>query len=520
MNDSGGSRLSRRTFIGLGVGVAAVAVSPLGLAACSSDGVARQAAGAGSLPTLETITAQNGVLSTTLTCQRSVVEVGGQSMTLATYGGQVPGPLLRLSPGDSLQIKLDNQLPGSSSQQQSTAGNSEHSVHKLQAGQTDLTNMHTHGLHVSPAGNSDNVFLEAGSGQSIDYKIDIPSNHWGGLNWYHPHRHGTVFSQVASGMAGPLIISGEIDQVPEVADATEQILVLQNIRPTAAALKAQRAPDHSAKKLSMVAASNPFVTNGVVNPTLEMNPGEVQRWRILNADAVNEYVLQLRDANGQTVKGGLNVLAFDGLTLPRMLTMDKRNIVPGNRFDILVQAPKSEGTFTLVGAQAPNFRTGDITFLTVNVSGKPRSMSLPRERALPAALSPIKAEEVNRKREIVYGGPTVGGRSPMTINGLSFNDGNPDTQVVQLGDVEEWTIHNKSVPDNPHFFHIHTNPYMVVGINGEPDTAPAYWDVFSIPTGGSITVRMRFTDFAGKTVQHCHLLPHEDAGMMGIVEIV
>ena len=89
------------------------------------------------------------------------------------------------------------------------------------------TNLHTHGLHVSPGGNSDNVFLTVAPGEARPYEIRVPGDHPGGIFWYHPHRHGGVAQQVRGGMAGMIVVRGEIDRVKEVRDAKERIMVLQ-----------------------------------------------------------------------------------------------------------------------------------------------------------------------------------------------------------------------------------------------------------------------------------------------------
>jgi FtsP/CotA-like multicopper oxidase with cupredoxin domain len=103
------------------------------------------------------------------------------------------------------------------------------------------------------------------------------------------------------------------------------------------------------------------------------------------------------------------------------------------------------------------------------------------------------------------------------INGRAFGHHRIDHQV-KLGTVEDWVITNNAGMDHP--FHIHTNHFQVVSRNGQPEPLLAWKDVVNIPAYETVTIRIPFRDFAGKTVYHCHILDHEDQGMMGIVEII
>ena len=461
------------------------------------------------LPQPELRAATGGVLATSLECQTAEIQVGSSSIRTVTYEGAVPGPTLRLNPGDVLELRLDNRLEDSGGGMGQGHGNG------MMGAVGAATNLHTHGLHVSPTGNSDNVFLNVAAGESQDYVIEIPEDHWGGLNWYHPHRHGTVSVQVLGGMAGALIIGGPLDEVQQIKDAREQMLVLQRIQ-TGPPMIARMSAMHDNRFLSLAGWDTQFTTNGAVNPTLTMQPGEVQRWRILNADAIDYFDLALVDAEGRTIKDGLKFLARDGITLPRLESRDSQVMVPGNRFEVLVAAPSSTGRFTLTGRAVPGFGRPDITFLTVDVSGDPVEMSLPDE--LPSQLEPIGEAEVTVRKTVKFGSWT----NSMVVNGESFQEG-PNEMDLEIGTVAEWTVQNLS--DQDHAFHIHTNPFYVVAENGKPLDSPGFYDVYPIPpakgpdTPGSITIRMRPERFRGRIVQHCHILPHEDAGMMGVVNL-
>lgn len=165
------------------------------------------------LPQPKAIKSADGALVVTLTATPGVVDMGApKPVTTFTYDNVVPGHTWDVKPGDTLKIDLVNQLPELPS---STT------MSMTRPHLWTTTNLHTHGLHVSPSGNSDNVFLEIPPGATQHYEIAIPDNHPGGLFWYHPHKHGGVCQQVRGGMAGALIVRGEIDEVPEIKAAKE-----------------------------------------------------------------------------------------------------------------------------------------------------------------------------------------------------------------------------------------------------------------------------------------------------------
>ena len=145
----------------------------------------------------------SGLIEVELEAQEGWLDVGGQSAYLYGFNGQIPGPILEARPGDQVRIRFRNSLP-------------------------EPTSLHYHGLHVPPTGNADNGFLEIATGESLTYEFDLPASHPGGTFWYHPHMHGSVARQVSRGLAGVFLVRGELDQIPEIADAPEAVLVLQD----------------------------------------------------------------------------------------------------------------------------------------------------------------------------------------------------------------------------------------------------------------------------------------------------
>jgi FtsP/CotA-like multicopper oxidase with cupredoxin domain len=226
-----GWRFSRRAFLrtGLGVGTALLlpnlpgSISVAGAAAAHDhEPVNRDEGSIDFKPGAPFVEPEirrsaNGELNTTLRMQYAYKNIGGQRLYVRTYEGTVPGPTLRLKPGDVLRIKLINGMPPNRDQAP---------IDHLLPHQFNITNFHSHGLHVSPSGISDNVMRIMEPGESYDIEIAIPSDHIPGTNWYHPHAHGSADVQIASGAVGALIIEGDFADVPEIAAAQERLLVL------------------------------------------------------------------------------------------------------------------------------------------------------------------------------------------------------------------------------------------------------------------------------------------------------
>ncbi|MCC6315171.1 MAG: multicopper oxidase domain-containing protein, partial [Thermomicrobiales bacterium] len=203
------------------------------------------------------------------------------------YAGRIPGPTLRFRPGDTVRVLLRNNLGG------------------------DQTNLHVHGLHVSPQGNGDNVFVTLDNGQNFQYAYAIPANHPGGTFWYHPHHHGDAQEQVGAGLAGAIVIDGALDAVPGVAGLPERMFVLQG-------------PETRA-------GESIYTVNGAANPEAAIRPGQTQRWRLANMSANSHFHLQL---DGHQ----FHVIANDGNALPETRPVDTLMLAPGQRADALVQA--------------------------------------------------------------------------------------------------------------------------------------------------------------------------------------
>jgi FtsP/CotA-like multicopper oxidase with cupredoxin domain len=518
-------RLSRRAFVRTGAGLGAAWLLPgtppliVGVQAqthspapAASDEVWKSFKPGAPLVEPEVRRSSNGVLETTLRMRYAWKDIGGYRLYMRTYEGTIPGPTLRVKPGDTLRIKLVNDLPPN---RDPTPAN--HSVpHNF-----NTTNFHSHGLHVSPDGIADNVMRTMEPGGSYDIEIAIPADHVPGTNWYHPHHHGSADVQLASGCVGALIIEGDFAGVPEITAARERTLVMtEPVFDAFGTIEdfATIFPEGSQRFLAI---------NGVREPTITMRPGEVQRWRVVHAGWQDDIFVELA---GHT----LNPIARDGIALSRMGLSIPRHLegtagnpnavlfAPGQRVDLLVKAG-APGTYALQaipynqGYQSP---TGPLA--RVIVEGDPLPMNLPAKLPpLPEKL--IGDEELTGRRTLTFSAslpeaPDSGHwrEYHFMIDDKRFDPNRVD-QRVRLGAVEEWTIVNAHGHD--HVFHIHINDMLVTKVNGQSLDEPIWVDTAILPRNGSITFRSRFVDYTGKYMLHCHMMNHEELGMMQVVEV-
>jgi len=418
------------------------------------------------------IVSSNRVLKTTLTASTALVKLGGKEVLARVYDGSYIPPTLRVRPGDRIRLKLVNKLDAP-------------------------TNLHYHGLDVSPLGNSDNVFIHLMPSETFDYEVDIPRNQNPGLYWYHPHAHGLSESQVGGGMSGGLIVEGILDPFPALRGIKERVMLLKESEIDGDQISQKDDPAKSTRTL-----------NGLIDPTIKIFQGETQFWRIGNIGANAYYHLQLE---GHT----FYKIAQDGNRMNQVVEAKEIILPPGSRIEVLVRGGW-RGTYKF---KSLAFNTGpqgdqnpEVTLATVIVEGPPRKpVSLP-DRLLPVA--DLRKQRIANKREIVY----TESPGKFFINGKQFDMNRIDT-TVNLGDVEEWTIRNES--DEMHTFHIHQLNFQVIEVNGQPMPFTGMQDNVNVPVRGEVKILAPFTDpvIVGKFVYHCHILSHEDKGMMAVIEV-
>lgn len=486
------------------------------------------------------IVLQGGVLSTTLDVRYADNTIGGDPVRLRSYNGQLIGPTLRAKPGDVLRIRLDNHLPATLAPATASTPPGGHGHRRAAPAAThaghhtgdinrphgfNVTNLHTHGLHVSPAGNSDNVLVEVGPGQSFDYTIAIGPGHPPGTFWYHAHKHGLVAIQLASGMQGALIVEGDLDDVPEIAAAEEQILVFQQIPYDESAVGVVEDFDASFGPGKWQTLGRFTTINGQVTPVIRMAPGELQRWRMVHGGVRESLRLKLDGHQFQEI-------ALDGITTGKLTPKDTVDLEPGYRSDVLVQASNSPGRYLLrdepLAARAALLAEDEPEkyLAVVEVAGAAKAMPLPDPALLTPLLRyrPIDPEELTGFQTVVLNidlrPATIGLPNEFQVNYRDFDPSAPPRQL-RLGKVEEWLLKSDFVN---HPFHVHVNPFQIVSIKNpqgqELLTEPVWKDTILIHEGERITVRTRYERLLGKFPLHCHILDHEDQGMMEMLEIV
>src|SRR3954452_19734511 len=321
----------------------------------------------------------NGVLSTTLRVGYAYRQIEGVRLYVRSYEGGSPGPTLRMKPGDTLRIKLINDLPPNRDFLPSDIS---------QPHMFNNTNFHFHGSHASPAGIADNVMRSMTPGHAYDIEIKLPDDHTKGTYWYHPHHHGSADIQMSSGMVGAVVIEGDFADVPEIAAARERLLVLTQVVCDANGMV------EDFETLFPETATRFLAINGQRRPMIEMRPGEVQRWRILNAAYQDDMLLDLE-------KHDLHAVSYDGIQLGTMQHLKQVLIAPGQRADLLVQAGPA-GTYALNAApydQGHPSPTGPLARLVV--SGAPMDMKLPGELPRPP-LQTIKDSEITNCRTMTF----------------------------------------------------------------------------------------------------------------------
>ncbi|MDD7942684.1 multicopper oxidase family protein [Actinomycetospora lutea] len=489
-----GPTVSRRQALGL-IGVGAVAVTA-GVTGWATSGtpLARPTGPipptGESLRTPADLTSSRGRLAVELTAAPGA-SLAGYPATAWGYNGSSPGPTLRVRPGDELAVRLRNGLD-------------------------QPTNLHTHGLRVSAEGNSDNPFIHIAPGQVFDYRIAIPTAHPAGTFWYHPHAHGHVADQLFAGLAGALIV----DASDEPAVSADRVLLITDTTLTSAG------PATADTTSRMVGRQGELLLlNGQHQPVIPAATGDLQRWRLVNATTSRTLTLRL-DAHP------LTRIALDGITLPVATTDETVRLAPGNRADVLVR-PERSGTFTLAATTDPRGAMGMMAGAAVGgetqplaalaTSGPARTPSaLP---TFPSGPAPVTGATTGARRltfTMGMGGGMSGGMGSggpgmsFGFDGRSFDPARTD-QIVAVGAVEEWTLTNPTPMAHP--FHLHVWPFELLADSaGSPPTGTLQ-DVVLVPAGGWVRLRIPFTALPGRSVYHCHILDHEDAGMMATITV-
>ena len=434
---------------------------------------------------------KDGVLQTAISVDYLMGKLDNKSIISMVYNGSIPGPALHVYPGDRVEIDLINNL-------------------------NESTNLHFHGLHVSPGNNSD------GSERIMYFLMLLLVRHSIILSIFQKiifqDRIGIIhifinflmdkFRQVCLAC---LLLKGLEKLLPEpLQNITTRTFAMRDIPFDQAYLTTEHS-QHSMSNTNTGIERN--TVNGEVNPVINITSGETQLWRFANIGPENELGVQLP---GQT----FHVIAEDGNPVWEVWENDTLFLPSGKRFDVLVTAT-GNGSIPLNNTFAEPYGTLNHNIIaTVNIQDNQKDVE--HVNIIPTSLrfkEDLNLENITNYRVLNFSSNDVDWI--YKINNKTF-DHNRIDQTVKLGTVEEWKLVNLDGVNttNIHPFHIHVNDFQVISVNGKPYDARGLQDTVIIPTGGEVVIRIPFKDFVGKTVYHCHLMFHGDFGMMGIVEMV
>lgn len=445
----------------------------------------------------KTISSQDGLLELNLEAAIKPVNLLDRKAYLINYNGQIPAPRLQVAAGDTIRINLTNHL-------------------------AQPTNLHFHGLHVTPNGRGDNSFLHIHPGEKLTYEFTIPKNHRAGTFWYHPHHHHYAASQLFGGLAGLLIVRGELDEIPEIKAAKIEYLILQDF-----------AFDRNGQLLSpfpmelMQGREGNFLTvNGQIQPNFSIAKNGLLRLRLLNASSSRFYRLSLENHL-------FYLIATDQGAISQPIEITELLLTPGERAEVLIRGNQSEGKYRLFNLpynrggmgmgmmeghqRGRNRRNENTSPVLATFSYQGSSKPLP----LPSQLIPVESLPTPKTVRRLEFSMSMGRGMNMAFlfNGQVYDQDRID-RTVKLNTIEDWELVNLDPHGMDHPFHIHTNPFQVISRNGKPESERMWKDTILVPGGEVVRIRIPFRDFTGKTVYHCHILDHEDLGMMGIVNII
>jgi suppressor of ftsI len=480
-------------------------IRPVALMVLASlSGLAMTGMPAQSLSNPPQLRATDHILSLTLHAA-----ITGEGRDSFYFNAQATAPTLRLSPGDQLKITYINDLP-TKLQERCLIGPC-----------MDMTNLHFHGLTVSPDRPQDDVLdMMAMPGQTLSYTVHIPKDHPPGLYWYHTHPHGESYQQALDGMSGALVIEGIESYYPELVGLPEQILIVRGLSiaddPQAADLKqrVEVSPDICGEAAG--APTEVYTVNGALRPQIEIAAGERQFWRLVNATADRYLDLELEGAT-------FEIVAMDGMPIVRhdpahrMRIVDHILLPPAGRLEAIVIGPTGPAHAHLTSRCVNTGPDGDPNpaMILADIVARPAGPSTARVPA--SSLKPdLKTVDVSAEEKMPpqFTVTFTEDKHGFYINGQKFTlDAEPMVRV-KIGSYRHWRIVNVSAELHP--MHIHQVHFLVYAENDKPIAAPLWLDTVNVPTGGTVDVIMDFTDpvIRGMSVFHCHLLNHEDKGMM------
>ncbi len=406
----------------------------------------------------------------------------GTTSGVWAYNGTVPGPTLEVHEGDHVVVHFLNRLP-------------------------ETSGIHWHGMHL-PADMDGGPMQPVPAGGTYDYVFTVPVG-TAGTYWYHPHPDARTGHQIARGLYGALIVRPAHDPLP--ASIAERLLVLSDNRLGADGeldFPEPLSPRGQADEVNG-REGDLLLVNGRAAPTISIRSGEVQRWRVINASASRVYRLAIP---GHTL---LHV-GSDGGLFERPVAVPEIVVASSERVEILVRGEGPPGTSTTLQAlpydrYVPQTRPASWNvardLLTLRTSGGPPAAPV----ALPATLRPVPALDT-----ALVTATRVVSLSQGMINGRTMDMTRADV-TAPLGATEIWQVENLVGMDHP--FHLHGFRFQVLDRDGVPEPYRSWKDVVNVRRHETVRLVVRYDDFAGRWMFHCHILDHEDHGMMGVLDV-
>jgi FtsP/CotA-like multicopper oxidase with cupredoxin domain len=489
----------------------------------------------------------NGMLAVALSFQTRTDEHGRRIFCFMTPDG-LQNPTLHVMPGDTLAITVTNNTP---------SGIDQMGIDPPHCGSPTMSsssvNIHFHGTNVAPACGADDVLKTLiNSGETFEYRFTIPIDEPPGLYWYHPHVHGTADLLAMGGATGALIVGGIEKLQPAVAGMPSRIFLVRDQRPLAGddddctVSNPTGAVPNRDVSVNFVPNDSSRVAGNVVyaKGRIAVRPGTREFWRIGNLSA--DTILDLQLLYGG-VPQALEIIAIDGVpvnsqdaTEPgRPLRVTRFRLPTASRVEFVATTPRAGVSSAELMTNAvdtgpdgdchPRRALFTITPLAAAAAAPYREAQLIRGSG--RRFAGLSRTPVTARRTILFaeGEHTFF----MTVDGQpnhAFEPGMPPAIVTHVGAVEEWTVQNRT--RESHEFHIHEIHFLVESQDNFGRFAPApgidgqFLDTIDVPAWDghsaypSVRLRMDFRgDIAGRFVFHCHILSHEDKGMMNIIQV-
>ena len=383
------------------------------------------------------------------------------------YNGSYLGPLLRMRKGEQVNIKVKNSL-------------------------TDPTTIHWHGLVVDGAQDGGpHQGIKPGETWSPSFTVDQSA----ATLWFHPHLMGTTANQVYYGLAGLIYIEDEVSDrlnLPKTYGVNDIPLIVQD-----RSFNSDGSFSYLTDMMGVVPGDSVLV-NGTLNPSLTV-PKENIRFRLLNASNSENFNFRFSDGSA------FAQIASDGGFLAAPVNLNSIFLAPGERAEIVIDFSKTtRGNVSLMA--------GNKEILKVNLTGQAHGNT-----EVPASLTqiiPIPAGSNPPTRYFNLQSMGIEG----TINGKYF-DMNRIDEIVRLNETEIWIIRTTGgmmMQSGGHPFHVHGTQFQIISRNGRnpSPSEQGFKDTVFVNLGEEVAIRVRFTH-PGEFMYHCHILEHEDHGMMG-----